>query len=297
MKIGILGGTNWLTEAFGVGIVLWMCAPARAQNLFVSSSQGFIYEITPGGIVSQFDSRLSGNPSQLALNSSGNLFVEDEGSILEITPAGVMSTFATDLTDMGGLAFNSAGDLFVSDLGANASGLITEITPNGTKSTFATGLDGPRGLVFDNAGDLFVGTATGIVEFGNNGTTSTFASVSGGVNSLAFNSSLDLFAENGTNILEFAPGGTTRSTFASIPSYQGSGQMAFNSAGNLFVASPIGGVLEFTPNGTKSTFASTFGDTDGLAFAVPEPSVLELLGLGAVALFMKVRKIRSTTTH
>jgi hypothetical protein len=277
------------------GTALLAAASGQVQNLFVSSLQNDIFEITPGGTVSTFVNSIT-DPSQMAFNSSGDLFVESEGSIVEITPGGVKSTFATGVSYFyGGMAFNAAGDLFVAD----ETGTITEITPTGAKSTFTSGLDDPRGLAFSGQGLLYVGTQTNIMVLNNIGTASTFAAVSGGINSLAFNSTGDLFAENGTNIIEFTPNGKAESTFASISSY--AGQMAFNSAGNLFVAanSNTGGyVLEFAPNGAESTFASILGQTDGLAFQpVPEPSVLGLLGVGAVALFARARKIRSDATY
>ena len=56
------------------------------------------------------------------------------------------------------------------------------------------------------------------------------------------------------NIYEFTPGGA-RSTFAS--GLDSPGGLAFNSAGDLFVAdSDSGNIYEFTPDGVQSTFAS-----------------------------------------
>jgi sugar lactone lactonase YvrE len=65
------------------------------------------------------------------------------------------------------------------------------------------------------------------------------------------------------NIYEFTPGGA-QSTFASgLPSPFG---LAFNSAGNLFVADASGNIYEFTPGGGQSTFASGLADPEALAF-------------------------------
>ena len=281
--------------------ILALCAAAvllaaagergQAQNLFVSSSQGYIYEIAPGGTVSTFV-YTGGGPSQMAINSSGNLFVAFDGSIIELTPEGVQSTFATGVSDVGGMTFNTAGDLFVSNFG---TGAITEITPAGGKSIFSSGLDDPRGLAFNGQGILYAGTATNITTFGANGQTHSFTAVSGGVGSLAFNSSFDLFAANGTNILEFRPNGS-ESSFASLPAKTGDDEMAFNNAGDLFVADgpSEASVVEYLPNGTESTFASIFGQANGLAFAVPEPPVRGLLALavGTAALLARRRHAR-----
>jgi len=70
------------------------------------------------------------------------------------------------------------------------------------------------------------------------------------------------------------------------------GGLAFNSAGDLFVAEDSSGnIYRFTPSGVKSTFASGLDFPDGLAFQpVPEPSGWKMLGMGALALFGLRRK-------
>jgi hypothetical protein len=65
------------------------------------------------------------------------------------------------------------------------------------------------------------------------------------------------------NVIEMAPTGS-QSTFASdlgTPS-----QLAFNSAGNLFVLTTDGNVDEFTPNGQQSTFTSGLSSPQAMAF-------------------------------
>jgi hypothetical protein len=86
-------------------------------------------------------------PSALAFNSAGDLFVSENDSIIEFTPAGVESTFASGLDYPFGLAFNSAGDLFEADYG---SGNVYDFTPGGVESTFASGLSHPLGLAFQD---------------------------------------------------------------------------------------------------------------------------------------------------
>ncbi len=274
MKINIM--------ALGAATSLLVTASGQAQVLFVSSSQNYIYDLSPGGTIGTFDNLIT-SPSQMAFNSSGNLFVASDGSIIEITPAGVTSTFATGISDVGGMAFNNAGDLFVSDFG---TGIITEITPAGTKGMYSSGLDDPRGLAFSSQRILYVGTATNIATIGANGAAYNFAEVSGGVSSLAFNDNFDLYAGSGKNLLEFTPNGT-ESTFASLPLNTGDQieEIAFNGVGNLFVADGTGGgVLEYAPNGTESSYGSIFGQANGLAFAAPEPRVWGLLAAGVVVL-------------
>jgi len=58
-----------------------------------------------------------------------------------------------------------------------------------------------------------------------------------------------------------------RSVFASVPG-EGLEGLAFNSAGNLFLAAggTVGYIYEFTPDGVQSTFASGLDEPLSLAF-------------------------------
>jgi sugar lactone lactonase YvrE len=86
----------------------------------------------------------------------------------------------------------------------------------------------PEGLAFDRTGNLFVGDQSG-------------------------------------HIYKFTPDGT-RSTFVSVPFFDLEG-IAFDAAGNLFVVrGNEGAVVEITPGGVESVFASGLGLPAGLAF-------------------------------
>ncbi|MGB8368204.1 MAG: PEP-CTERM sorting domain-containing protein [Limisphaerales bacterium] len=60
-------------------------------------------------------------------------------------------------------------------------------------------------------------------------------------------------------------------------------------AQNLFVSCVgNGSIIEITPGGAQSTFASGLDEPVGLAFQlVPEPSALGLLAVGATALLVR----------
>lgn len=165
----------------------------------------------------------SGAPTALALDSVGNLFVTNhiEDTITKITPQCVISTFIADpgngsvLNQPDGLAFDKAGNLYVANYGLGPGltknvNTITRFTPNGVESTFATtGLDGPGYMAFDACGNLFV----------------------------------DNFNDTNT-IVKLAPDGT-HSQFAFVPD-QANG-LAFDRAGNLFVGTNGGTVLNLRP--------------------------------------------------
>ena len=103
-------------------------------------------------------------------------------------------------------------------------------------------------------------------------------------------------ADSNGDIIEITPGGV-QSTFAS-GLIKVDGGLAFNSAGNLFVAEYgnglgySGNIVEFTPDRMESTFASGLYAPEALAFQpVPEPSTLGLLAVGATALLVRRRNL------
>jgi len=225
----------------------------------------------------------------LAFNSKGDLFVADlvGGAIYEFTPDGTRTTFASGLPEPTGLAFNSAGDLFVAD---QNNGSIYELTPDGGLTTFASGLQSPDGLAFDSAGYLFVADwiSTYIYEFTTNGTRTTFASegVPGDFIvspfALAFDGAGNLFVGNDNTfshyIMEFSPEGVG-STFVASGLTTACG-LAFNSAGDLFEADwGSGNIYKFTPDGTRTTFASGLVHPIALAFK-REPDLTALVTNG-----------------
>jgi sugar lactone lactonase YvrE len=264
---------------------------APAQNLYLLNyGGGSVTKITPGGTQSTIATGLS-SPNCLAINSAGNLFVGGQynGIITEITPGGVKSTFATGLQNPFALAFDSTGNLFVANTGANS---IIKITPQGVQSTFASGVVEPEGLAFDSAGNLYASTGLPgsgtITKFTPQGAQSTFAS---GLNypvGLAIDSAGDLFAADayGNQITEITSGGAL-SLFASV---QSPWAIAFDSKGNLFTTvggAPLMNIDEIAPNKSVTVFEGNAGWVSGMAFAVPEPSVFGLFGVGAATLLAR----------
>lgn len=135
------------------------------------------------------------NPTGLALDGKGNLFISDSGNerIRKVNlSTGIITTVAgtgetgfsgdgvdatkAELANPLGLAIDNAGDLYVVDRGNNmvrkitmSTGKITTIVGNGESGYSGDGelaknamLANPTGLAFNNAGDLFV------VDRGNN---------------------------------------------------------------------------------------------------------------------------------
>ncbi|MGO9243293.1 MAG: NHL repeat-containing protein [Verrucomicrobiia bacterium] len=104
-------------------------------------------------------------------------------------------------------------------------------------------------------------------EFAADGTGSTILTEWGQLQGLACDSAGDLFVAAGPRILEIAPGETGTFTFFALFGVDNPYGLAFNGEGNLFSANYYSGnIYEFTPSGTRSTFASGLNYPVGLAF-------------------------------
>ena len=164
-------------------------------------------------------------------------------------------------------------NLFV---GALKQGVIFEFSSTDdiifTESTF-TGLAGPETMVFDSSGNLFVsnGSAKTIKKITPSGVKTTFASdidVAG----MAFDPFGNLFVSQKNNdpdasdgaILQFAPDGSRKVFVPHLSNPQG---LAFDSAGNLYVAAPSrNAILKFSPDGRQTIFGSGLTKPHRLAF-------------------------------
>jgi sugar lactone lactonase YvrE len=218
----------------------------------------------------------------------GRLCSDFSGSISEYTPAGTQSTFASGLARPRGLAFDSSGDLLVgvNSLGPpnQRHGRILKFPPLGHQSVLGNiALSIPEGVVTDSEGNTFVlaqsasntlGDVSNIYEFAPGGTRTLFGSVpNAGGFGLALDSGGNLYAADGDDqtIYKFAPDGT-RTIFVGPSAFGDNAPigLAFDSAGNLFVSTEgdpgNDTILEFTPDGMESTFATGLTNPRGLAF-------------------------------
>lgn len=214
------------------------------------------------------------------------------GSIYKYTPAGVQTTVASGLSRPRGLAFDSAGNLFVATNVCNPTSsrneicdaTILKIAPNGAQSVFATiPAVFAEGVAIDHSENLFVVTFKNLLP--RNGPCIIYKITSNGVSkpfgfihtfqafALAFDGAGNLFATSeDQNVYKFAPDGT-QSLFVGPSAFGLSGPqgLAFDQFGNLFVSTNVFPftndlVLEFTPGGLKTTFATGLDSPRGLAF-------------------------------
>jgi sugar lactone lactonase YvrE len=158
-------------------------------------------------------------------------------------------------------------------------GGIFEYTPTGVQSTYASGLTAPRGLAFDSVGNLFV-TET-ITGRSPNGIARVLKS-SQLHQKTAFGSPINDFFSEGLvidtagNVFVMAQDLTSPALAGTIYKFAPDGTrtifgttpgqsfgLAFDSAGNLFAADTLDQTIyEFAPDGTQTVFAGPSAFTD-----------------------------------
>jgi sugar lactone lactonase YvrE len=212
------------------------------------------------------------DPTSLAFDHSGNLFVADHAAqtVFKLTPGGTRSVFVTGirLSDGNGLAFDAADNLFVlSPSGEyHVGGTILKFSPDGTRSTFATGVGLPYSLAIDPSGNLFVSDwDTGsIYKLTPKGDRSTFATTELAAKILACDQAGNLFAGVPLkhSIFKYEPGGA-RSDFATGIT---TSALAVDKTGNVYVGDTGNTILKFAPTGAKSDFAKVTTSPRSFAF-------------------------------
>src|SRR6476660_6972209 len=171
----------------------------------------------------------------LPLRNSISLSLVRRGFVL-IATAAVLALLLAPITA------HAQNNLYVSinGNGSNSGGSIFEYTLAGTQTTFASGLSRPRGLAFDGIGNFFVAT--------------TFDTPGDGFHG---------------RILKFTPRGKL-STLGNA-AHNFSEGVATDSAGNVFAMTDdentdAGTIFKFAPDGTRTIFGSTPGQSFDLAF-------------------------------
>ena len=197
-----------------------------------------------------------------ALDVEGNIFTTFSGrrgekvqnSIFKISSSGGSAQpFVSDLMNPTGIAFNSLGEMFVS---SRDDGSIYKISPFGEKSVYAKGMGVATGIAFDTNDNLYVGDRTGtLFKIDRKREIFVFATLEPSVAAyhLAFDSDQNLYVTGPTTssydqIYKIATDGNVSTYFTGLGRPQG---LAFDTVGNLYVASSLGGrrgIIRITPN-------------------------------------------------
>ncbi len=226
-----------------------------ALNLYIADSAGnVVIKVSPGGLASTLagtgtagaggDNGLAGSaqlnqPSGVAVDSSGNVYIADTGNnrIRKITVAtGIISTiagigtpgfqgdnsFATNalLNQPSGVALDSSFNVYIADTGnnrirkvTNANGYITTVAGNGAPAS-GGGITSPHSVAVDSLFNLYIPDSSGFVRK---------VSISGTMTTIAGNATQGYSGDGGP------------ATSASLDTPWG---VAVDGSGNVYVSDP-----------------------------------------------------------
>jgi sugar lactone lactonase YvrE len=239
------------------------------------------------------------------VDSAGNLYVANytAENIEKFGTNGIPTTFAFPGGLPYGLVVDSSNNIYVAESYYNQ---IQKYTPAASSSLFATDdesgliLNNPNGLAIDSLGNIYAinGYVNTLSKFTPSGQSSVFAGITDFYThgpGLAVDSANNVYClTNVTEIGKFPAAGGVPSPFANDPgeggAYANAQGMAFDSAGNLYVANYYSGtVMKFDPSGNGSVFASNLDTPESIAiqrtsFAslfIPKLTIVEI-GTNAV---------------
>jgi uncharacterized repeat protein (TIGR01451 family) len=207
------------------------------------SSGSSVLKLEPDGTLITVGSGFS-QPYALAVDASGNLFVDDMGTgkVQEVKTDGTISTIGSGFSGSEGIAVDASGDVFVTQ---TLAGNVEEIKPNGSVVTYATGFSYPVGVAVDASGDVFVANLhyNDIQEIKPGGSTSTVASGFNEPSGLAIDAAGDLFVADASNnaVKEIKPDGsiTTVGSGFNLPT-----SVAVDASGNVYVGLPLANAVQ-----------------------------------------------------
>jgi sugar lactone lactonase YvrE len=234
-------------------------------NLYIADRMNSrVRVVTPNGVINTFAGSGSfgyggdngqakaaqlNQPSAVAVDASGNLYIADSGNnrIRMVTPGGTISTVAgTTQLAVWGVTTDSNGDLYLyggdSRIRKISAGTINTIeggvAPTGSAAALQTQLQYPEGLTTDANGNLY------FAEAGNHV-----------VRRLGTDGTLTVVAGNGTPGYS-GDGGSATSAQLNSPA-----GVAIDSSGNLYISDSGNNVVrQVTPDHTIHSFAGSGTD-------------------------------------
>lgn len=271
-EVGSLGSADGTGSAAQFDWPSGMCVDDFG-NIYAADFFNFtIRKITPSGIVTTLAGKAGvvgsadgpgseaefNGPTAVAVDNSGNVYVNDGSAIRKIAPAGIVTTLATGGTLeylMPGIAVDNSGNVYVPIFipadgpvipGTIPPGIgqILKIAPSGVVTELAEISAGiPEGVAVDGVGNVYV-TDNGSVAFASG--TLLKITASGTVLTLAGPQS---------------PGATPQFV---APSY-----LAVDSSGNVYVVDGDVSIRKVTASGVVTTLAGTTG-APGSSYCWPD---------------------------
>ena len=184
-------------------ITQWMLADSPRgvavgpdHNLWVTGSLGFIYRVTPKGVVTKFSSAetAAAQPAYIVAGPDGNMWFTGPGSaaVYRITMNGAITKFpsANPASQPIGIAVGPDGALWITDFNLGA---VIRMTVQGKSTVVASGLPGPPvGITRGPDGSMWVAVFNNeILRLRLDGTYTAFPASSGGVMPFGITTGLD----------------------------------------------------------------------------------------------------------
>jgi uncharacterized protein (TIGR03437 family) len=264
-----------------------------ATALALCSAQGIITTVAGNGALGysgdkgQATSAILNIPSDMAVDSTGNIYIVDRGNsvVRKVDPSGVITTFAGNgkagYSGDGGpataaelflpvvIAVDSANNVYIGDAGSNG---IRKVDTSGIISTFIV-FEEANGLTFDSSGNLYVADHNSFMyKVSPNGTQTTIVnrgfgfSGDGGPALTAKISFPNGMAVDKAGNLYFADSGNNRirkiDTSGIITTVAGNGSPGFTGDGGLATSAKIGSGLTNTTQGVAVDSAGNLFFTD-----------------------------------
>jgi sugar lactone lactonase YvrE len=186
-----------------------------------------------------------------AVDAEGNTYTTFSGSRGQKTPVAIyridreggVTPYLPDLMNATSLAFGPDGVLYVS---SRFDGAVYQVTGAGTLAVYVEGMGVATGLAFDTQGDLYVGDRSGTVfKISRERQIYVYATLEPSIAAyhLAFDDDGYLYVSGPTTssfdaVHRISPGGEVEVFYRGLGRPQG---LAFDGAGNLYVASSLGG--------------------------------------------------------
>ena len=182
-------------------------------------------------------------------------------AVYKVDPGGEATPFLNDLMNATGLAFDNDGVLHIS---SRFDGIVYRATQSGEMSVYVEGMGVATGIAFDASGNLMVGDRAGtIFKISPSRQIYVFATLEPSISAyhLMFGPEGYLYVTGPTTssfdaVYRISSAGEVETFYRGLGRPQG---MAFDSAGNLYVAASIEGrkgIVKITPEREASLYLS-----------------------------------------
>jgi sugar lactone lactonase YvrE len=221
-----------------------------------------------------------------ALDPEGNIYATFSGSRGQKVPVSIykidtnynVKPFLSEMMNPTAIAFDREGQMYVS---SRFDGTVYRVAGNGTVNPYAEGMGVATGIAFDKNENLYVGDRSGtIFKIARDRQIFVFATLEPSVSAyhLAFGPQGDLFVTGPTTssfdgVHKIDSHGNVSTFYRGLGRPQG---LAFDSAGNLYVAASLSGkrgIVRITPDGKAALVVAGSGLV-GIAFAPGRSAVL-----------------------